>query len=135
MCTIYTSLKPVFRSNRHYPFKRLSSILFSKQIIERYNVVVSLHRKVRQVFLSAIYVIADLSPEASMMIAPIVFLERNSLWTHVYLEAVLILSPLTRTSSPRHFISAYLRNIHRRAHFSPAQICQCRHVHLLRPWL
>src|SRR5215472_6863262 len=62
MCAIYTCLKLVFWLNPHYPFKHLSSILFSKQIIERYNVVVSLHRKVRQVFLSAIYVIADLSP-------------------------------------------------------------------------
>jgi methyl-accepting chemotaxis protein len=61
---------PVFWSNRHYPFDPLSSILFSKQIIERHNVVVSLHRKVRQFFLSAICVIADFSPEASMMIAP-----------------------------------------------------------------
>jgi len=79
MCTIYTYLKLVFWLNPHYPFELVSSILFSKQIIERYNVVVSLHRKLRQIFLSAIYVIADFPSEASMMIAPIVILERNSL--------------------------------------------------------
>src|SRR6516165_7389663 len=79
MCAIYTYLKLVFWLNPHYPFELLSSILFSKQIIERHNVVVSLHRKVRQIFLSAIYGIADFSSEASMMIAPTVFPERNSL--------------------------------------------------------